>query len=154
MLLPEVITENANIPVVFLNTIISFYLFVYLFSYGGKLTVISFTGWCGNMNASFAGQSFTFWSWAVCFIYINYWLWPMLESELKTKTRENSGSLVDSFPPKFLPPEPDVASSDAANMECRLHRDKNTYIINGKKWWSSGEYVNGYLILYKRFLSC
>ncbi|XP_048009144.1 acyl-CoA dehydrogenase family member 11 isoform X2 [Megalobrama amblycephala] len=35
-------------------------------------------------------------------------------------------------------PEPDVASSDATNMECTLHQDKDHFIINGKKWWSSG----------------
>uniref|UniRef100_A0AAQ5ZXQ7 Acyl-CoA dehydrogenase family, member 11 n=1 Tax=Amphiprion ocellaris TaxID=80972 RepID=A0AAQ5ZXQ7_AMPOC len=35
-------------------------------------------------------------------------------------------------------PEPDVASSDATNMECSFRKDKDNYIINGKKWWSSG----------------
>lgn len=35
-------------------------------------------------------------------------------------------------------PEPDIASSDATNMECTMHKDKDHYVINGKKWWSSG----------------
>lgn len=37
--------------------------------------------------------------------------------------------------------EPDVASSDAANMECSLCREEDSYVINGKKWWSSGEFL-------------
>lgn len=36
-------------------------------------------------------------------------------------------------------PEPDVASSDATNMECTFYADGESYVINGKKWWSSGE---------------
>lgn len=35
--------------------------------------------------------------------------------------------------------EPDVASSDATNVSCSMVRENDTYVINGKKWWSSGE---------------
>ncbi len=38
----------------------------------------------------------------------------------------------------FLMTEPAVASSDATNIETRIERQGNEYVINGRKWWSSG----------------
>ena len=34
--------------------------------------------------------------------------------------------------------EPEVASSDATNIESRIERDGDHYVINGRKWWTSG----------------
>ena len=38
----------------------------------------------------------------------------------------------------FLMTEPAVASSDATNIETRIEKDGDHYVINGRKWWSSG----------------
>ena len=34
--------------------------------------------------------------------------------------------------------EPEVASSDATNIRCEIRRDGDEYVINGRKWWTSG----------------
>lgn len=38
--------------------------------------------------------------------------------------------------------EPNVASSDATNINTDIKRDGDSYVINGRKWWTSGFYIS------------
>jgi alkylation response protein AidB-like acyl-CoA dehydrogenase len=51
------------------------------------------------------------------------WLRPLMNGEIRSA---------------FLMTEPYTASSDATNIETRIERDGDHYVINGRKWWSSG----------------
>lgn len=60
------------------------------------------------------------------------WLQPLLDGEIRSA---------------FAMTEPGVPSSDARNIEMRIRRERDEYVLNGRKWWTSALHANCRLLI-------